>query len=66
MQLIQDMAAERGLTILFCEHDMEVVFNVAQRIMVMYQGATIIQDIPEVVRENPGVQEAYLGEDDNA
>ena len=61
MSLIQRLAEEQGLTILFCEHDMEVVFNAAQSIMVMQQGRTIVQDIPEVVRQNSEVQNAYLG-----
>ena len=61
MLLIQRLADEQGLTILFCEHDMEVVFNVAQSIMVMQQGQTIVQGSPEEVRQNSEVQEAYLG-----
>jgi branched-chain amino acid transport system ATP-binding protein len=61
MSLIQTLADKQGLTILFCEHDMEVVFNVAQSIMVMQQGYTIIQGTPEEVRQNSEVQKAYLG-----
>lgn len=61
MDLIKQLADMRGLTILFCEHDMDVVFNVAQNIMVMHQGRTIIQGKPEEVRKNDEVQEAYLG-----
>ena len=61
MALIQRLAKEQGLTILFCEHDMEVVFGTAQSIMVMQQGQTIIQDKPEAVRQNSEVQQAYLG-----
>ncbi|UCG09565.1 MAG: ABC transporter ATP-binding protein [Desulfobacterales bacterium] len=61
MKLIQRLAQEQGLTILFCEHDMEVVFGTAQSIMVMQQGQTIIQDLPEEVRQNREVQQAYLG-----
>jgi branched-chain amino acid transport system ATP-binding protein len=61
MSLIKKLADKQGLTILFCEHDMEVVFNVAQSIMVMQQGYTIIQDTPERVRQNSEVQIAYLG-----
>ena len=61
MSLIQRLAEEQGLTILFCEHDMEVVFNAAQSIMVMQQGRTIVQDIPEKVKQNSEVQNAYLG-----
>jgi branched-chain amino acid transport system ATP-binding protein len=37
MSLIQTLSDKQGLTILFCEHDMQVVFNVAQSIMVMQQ-----------------------------
>ena len=66
MALIQNLAASRGLTILFCEHDMKVVFNVARSIMVMHHGSTLIQGPPEAVRENVQVREAYLGEDRHA
>lgn len=62
MKLVKRLAEEMGLTILFCEHDMDVVFDVAQSIMVMHHGNTIIQDQPEAVRKNDEVQEAYLGE----
>lgn len=64
MTLISRLAETRGLTILFCEHDMEVVFNVARSIMVMYYGSTIVQGSPEEVRANREVQDAYLGGDD--
>jgi branched-chain amino acid transport system ATP-binding protein len=63
MGLIKRLAEERGLTILFCEHDMDVVFSVAQSIMVMHQGRTLIQGKPQQVRENEEVMKAYLGED---
>ncbi|MFO7601712.1 MAG: ABC transporter ATP-binding protein [Candidatus Desulfacyla sp.] len=61
MTLIRRLADEQGLTILFCEHDMEVVFKVAQSIMVMHQGVTILQAGPEVVHNSRQVQECYLG-----
>jgi len=61
MTLIKRLAVEQGLTILFCEHDMEVVFGTAQSIMVMQQGQTIVQAEPEAVRQNREVQQAYLG-----
>lgn len=61
VELIKRLAKERGLTILFCEHDMEIVFSIAHRIMVMAQGQTIIQGTPEEVRSNKEVQAAYLG-----
>jgi branched-chain amino acid transport system ATP-binding protein len=63
MALIQRLASEQGLTILFCEHDMEVVFGTAQSIMVMQQGQTIVQGEPEAVRQNSEVQQAYLGDE---
>jgi len=61
MTLIRRLAEEQGLTILFCEHDMEVVFKAAQSIMVMHQGVTILQAGPEVVHNSRQVQECYLG-----
>ena len=63
MALIQRLAADQGLTILFCEHDMEVVFGTAQSIMVMQQGRTIVQGDPQTVRQNTEVQQAYLGDE---
>jgi branched-chain amino acid transport system ATP-binding protein len=59
--LIQRLNGELGITILFCEHDMELVFNLAQRIMVMRQGETIAQGTCEEVRCDERVQQAYLG-----
>jgi branched-chain amino acid transport system ATP-binding protein len=59
--LINRLTRELGLTILFCEHDMELVFAVAQKIMVMQQGVTLIQGNPEEVRADALVQAAYLG-----
>jgi branched-chain amino acid transport system ATP-binding protein len=64
LKLIMNLASSRGLTILFCEHDMDVVFSISQSIMVMHQGRTLIQGRPEEVRENREVKEAYLGADD--
>jgi len=61
MELIKKLASTRGLTILFCEHDIEVVFSIARQIMVMHQGRTIIQAGPDEVRSNKEVQDAYLG-----
>ncbi len=61
MELVKRLAQMRGLTILFCEHDMDIVFSIAESIMVMHQGRTLIQGRPEEVRKNSFVQEAYLG-----
>lgn len=61
IELIKRLARTRGLTILFCEHDMDIVFSISQSIMVMHQGRTLIQGKPEEVRNNSEVQAAYLG-----
>jgi branched-chain amino acid transport system ATP-binding protein len=59
--LMKRLSGELGLTILFCEHDMDMVFSIANQIMVMQRGGTIIQGSPEDVRSNQLVREAYLG-----
>jgi branched-chain amino acid transport system ATP-binding protein len=64
IDLINQLSKSLGLTILFCEHDMELVFAIAHRIMVMVRGATIIQGLPDEVRCNQQVQDAYLGGSD--
>ena len=61
IELINRLTAQLGLTILFCEHDMELVFSVAHRIMVMQQGTSIVQADPAEVRADRRVQDAYLG-----
>ena len=52
---------ERGITKVVIEHDMHVVFSLADKISVMAQGAVIAEGKPEEIRGNPKVQEAYLG-----
>jgi branched-chain amino acid transport system ATP-binding protein len=64
IDLIQGLREKLGLTILFCEHDMEIVFGIANRIMVMVRGATIVQGTCDEVRCNEAVQDAYLGGSD--
>jgi len=61
MGLIKKLSSERGLTILFTEHDMAVVFGVAKRISVLHQGMLIEDGTPEKVRESAEVQKVYLG-----
>ena len=61
LRLMKRLSGELGLTILFCEHDMGMVFSIANQIMVMQHGGTIIQGSPEDVRSNQQVREAYLG-----
>jgi branched-chain amino acid transport system ATP-binding protein len=61
MELIRKLREELDLTILFCEHDMDVVFGYANRIMVMVRGETVIQGTCDEIRCDRLVQEAYLG-----
>lgn len=62
MELVKKINKEQGLTLLFIEHKMAVVFGIARRIIVMHQGRVIADGEPEAVRENQEVQKAYLGE----
>jgi len=64
IELVKGLSGKLGLTILFCEHDMEIVFGIADRIMVMVRGATIVQGSCDEVRCNEAVQDAYLGGSD--
>jgi branched-chain amino acid transport system ATP-binding protein len=59
--LISRIRAERGLTVILTEHDMDVVFGLADRIMVMNYGAIIASGTPAEIRENPAVRDVYLG-----
>ncbi|MFT7295019.1 MAG: branched-chain amino acid transport system ATP-binding protein, partial [Pseudohongiellaceae bacterium] len=51
-----------GKTLIMVEHDMNIVFDIADRISVLVYGEMIATDVPEKIRANPRVQEAYLGE----
>jgi branched-chain amino acid transport system ATP-binding protein len=62
IRLIERIARERQLTLLFTEHDMEVVFSIAQRITVLHQGRVIADGPPGEVRRDPEVRRVYLGE----
>jgi branched-chain amino acid transport system ATP-binding protein len=53
----------RGLTLVFIEHDMDIVFRIAQSVRVLRYGAVLAQGTPDEVRRNPAVIEAYLGAD---
>lgn len=64
MQLVRRIADERSLSVLFCEHDMDVVFGTADRILVMHQGAPLVDGTPDEVRTNPDVRRVYLGEEE--
>jgi len=59
VELIREVTV--GKTLLTVEHDMGVVFGLADKIAVLVYGEVIAFDVPEAVRGNPRVQEAYLG-----
>ncbi len=61
MQLTADIARDRSVSVLFTEHDMDVVFNHADRIMVLNRGELIAQGSAQEVRSNEQVMEVYLG-----
>jgi branched-chain amino acid transport system ATP-binding protein len=52
-------------TVLFCAHDMDLVFNLADSIMVLYFGEIIAKGLPQEISANPRVQEIYLGSDES-
>ena len=54
-------ALSSGKTLVMVEHDMSVVFDLADRISVLVYGQIIATDVPDRIRANPAVQEAYLG-----
>ena len=62
MELVRRIATEKKLTLLFCEHDMSVVFGNARTVTVMHLGEVLTQGTPEEVRADPQVQLVYLGE----
>ena len=61
MRLTAGIVRERGIAVLFTEHDMDVVFAHADRIMVLDRGELIAEGAPMTVRSNRKVQEIYLG-----
>jgi branched-chain amino acid transport system ATP-binding protein len=61
VDLIEELREELGLTIVLVEHDMEVIFRVADKITVLHRGAIIANAAPEQIRGDEQVQEAYLG-----
>lgn len=60
-ELIKRMQQEWGITILLVEHDMDVVFDVSDRIVTLHQGRIIAEGTPEEIQDDPAVRSAYLG-----
>jgi branched-chain amino acid transport system ATP-binding protein len=61
--LLQKISREQGLTLIFTEHDMDIVFGISEKIMVLQQGAVIADGTPAEIKANPEVRKAYLGEE---
>jgi|TARA_B110000908_G_scaffold158736_1_gene200180 branched-chain amino acid transport system ATP-binding protein len=62
IDLLKQISDERDITIAIIEHDMHVVFSLAQRITVLAQGTPLVEDTPDNIKGHPKVREAYLGE----
>jgi branched-chain amino acid transport system ATP-binding protein len=62
MALTAEITRERNIAVLFTEHDMDVVFSHADRIIVLNRGVLIAEGTPEDVRADRRVRELYLGE----
>jgi len=62
IDLLKQIADTRPITFVVIEHDMHVVFSLADRISVLAQGHVIVEDHPQNIKGNPKVREAYLGD----
>jgi branched-chain amino acid transport system ATP-binding protein len=61
MDLVRAIATRQGMAVLFTEHDMDVVFGTADRVLVLDRGRLIAEGPPATVRANPLVRAVYLG-----
>lgn len=64
VQTIRDVARKQAMSVLLTEHDMDVVFALADRVTVLNYGEVIASGTPEEVRTNQRVRDVYLGHED--
>ncbi len=62
IDLLKEIKSKRDITMAIIEHDMHVVFSLAERITVLAQGTPLVEDTPDNIKGHPKVQEAYLGQ----
>jgi branched-chain amino acid transport system ATP-binding protein len=61
--LLKKISSEQGLTLVFTEHDMDIVFGISEKITVLQTGMVIADGAPAEIKANPEVRKAYLGEE---
>ncbi|SPF49782.1 leucine/isoleucine/valine transporter subunit; ATP-binding component of ABC superfamily [Syntrophobacter sp. SbD1] len=63
VELLKEISRAQNITLIFTEHDMNIVFGISQKITVLQQGTVIADGTPEQIRTNPVVKRAYLGDE---
>jgi len=61
---IQDIRDDLGITVILVEHDMNLIMDMSDRILVLNYGERIAEDLPEAIQRHPEVLRAYLGEEE--
>ena len=63
---VRELWEKQKITVVFIEHDMDIVFKIAPQIVVLCYGRILATGTPDAIRSNEAVIEAYLGSDDHA
>ena len=63
LDLVRKLSGEQHTTFVIVEHDMDLVFSLAEWIVVMNRGEVLAEGVPDEIRENRAVREVYLGEE---
>jgi len=61
MQLVRTLAQSQGIAVLYTEHNMDAVFSVADRVLVLIDGLLAAQGTPDQIAQDPVVRARYLG-----